>query len=54
MPSASAAVKFASPFADGMVLQRDAKVAVWGTADPGEKVAVSFAGQTAAASPRSR
>ena len=49
MPQASAAVKFASPFADGMVLQRDAKVAVWGTADPGEKVTVSFAGQAASA-----
>ena len=49
MPPASAAVKFASPFADGMVLQRDARVAVWGTADPAEKVTVSFAGQTAVA-----
>ena len=43
--SASAGVKFATPFADGMVLQRDAKVAVWGEADAGEKVSVSFAGQ---------
>ena len=43
---ASAAVKLATPFADGMVLQRDAKTAVWGTADAGEKVTVSFAGQT--------
>ena len=49
MPPASAAVKFASPFADGMILQRDARVAVWGTADPAEKVTVSFAGQTAVA-----
>lgn len=35
-------VKPASPFGDHMVLQRDHKVAVWGTADAGEKVTVSF------------
>lgn len=29
-----------------MVLQRDKSVSVWGTADKGEKVTVSFAGQT--------
>lgn len=29
-----------------MVIQRDLKVPVWGWADPGEKVKVSFAGQT--------
>ena len=45
---ALSAVKLASPFADGMVLQRDAKVAVWGTADAGEGVSVSFAGQKVA------
>ena len=29
----------ASPlFCDNMVLQRDAKVPIWGTADPGEKI----------------
>jgi sialate O-acetylesterase len=28
--------------ADGMVLQRDAKVKIWGWADAGEKVAISF------------
>jgi sialate O-acetylesterase len=33
-------------FADHMVLQRDAKTPVWGTADPGEEVTVSVAGQT--------
>ena len=43
---AYAAVRLATPFADGMVLQRDAKTAVFGTADAGEKVTVSFAGQT--------
>ena len=42
-----AAVRFGMPFADHMVLQRERPVAVWGTADPGEKVKVSFAGQTA-------
>ena len=36
----------ASPFGDGMVLQRDRPVPVWGTAAPGEKVSVEFAGQT--------
>lgn len=41
---AMAEVKLASPFADGMVLQRDKEVAVWGTADAGEKVKVMFAG----------
>lgn len=34
-------------FSDQMVLQREAPVPVWGTADPGEAVAVSIAGQTA-------
>lgn len=42
---ASAEVKTAPPFADGMVLQRGRAVPVWGTAEPGEIVAVSFAGQ---------
>lgn len=32
-------------FADGMVLQRDIPVPVWGTADPGEQVTVTVAGQ---------
>lgn len=36
----------ATPFADNMVLQRGRQVPVWGTAEPGEKVTVSFAGQT--------
>ena len=38
-------VKLASPFTSHMVLQRDLKVPVWGTADAGEKVTVEFAGQ---------
>ncbi|MCG3179419.1 MAG: hypothetical protein BIFFINMI_01754 [Phycisphaerae bacterium] len=44
-PAALAAVKPASLFTDHVVLQRDAKVNIWGTADAGEKVSVSIAGQ---------
>ena len=40
-----AAVKLPGMFTDGMVLQRDAPAAVWGWADPGEKITVSFAKQ---------
>src|SRR5450432_3899793 len=40
-----AEVKLASPFTSHMVLQREMKVPVWGTADAGEQVAVEFAGQ---------
>lgn len=32
-------------FGDGMVLQRDARVKVWGRANPGETIKVSFHGQ---------
>ena len=39
-------VKPARIFNENMVLQRDAEVPVWGWADPGEQVEVSFAGQT--------
>jgi sialate O-acetylesterase len=34
-------------FGSGMVLQRDAKLPVWGWASPGEEVTVSLAGKTA-------
>lgn len=34
-----------APFADGMVLQRDRIVPVWGRCAPGVRVAVAFAGQ---------
>jgi sialate O-acetylesterase len=34
-------------FSDNAVLQRDKPIAVWGTADAGEKVSVSFSGKTA-------
>ena len=40
---AQAKVKLAAPFADGMVLQREMPIRVWGTADAGEKVHVKFA-----------
>ncbi len=43
---ALAAVRPAAVFTDGAVLQANRPVPVWGMADPGEKVTVSFAGQT--------
>lgn len=39
----------ATPFADHAVLQRDVPVPIWGTAAPGERVTVSFAGMDHAA-----
>ena len=44
--SLSAAVKVPAIFGNGMVLQRQAAVPVWGWADNGETVTVAFAGQT--------
>lgn len=41
-----ATLTLAAPFKDGAILQRDRTVPVWGTAEPGETVTVSFAGQT--------
>lgn len=46
VPATSAQVVVPLPFGDHMVLQRDRKVPVWGTAAPGERVTVAFAGQT--------
>ena len=46
MGVAEGKVVAAKPFADNMVLQRGRAVTVWGTADAGETVTVSFAGQT--------
>ncbi|NLN02955.1 MAG: sialate O-acetylesterase, partial [Lentisphaerae bacterium] len=43
--SVLANVKLATIFNSNMVLQRDMEVPVWGTAEPGEEVAVAFAGQ---------
>ncbi len=39
-------VRLASIFGDRMVLQRDKPVRVWGMANPGEAVTVTFGGQT--------
>jgi sialate O-acetylesterase len=49
----AAELKLAALFSDHMVVQRDKPVPVWGWADPGEQVTVSFAGQkkTAVAGP---
>ena len=44
--TASAEVKLATVFSDHMVLQRDAKLPVWGWAADGEKVTVTIAGQS--------
>ncbi|WP_100615158.1 sialate O-acetylesterase [Confluentibacter citreus] len=38
-------VKLPKLISDGVVLQRDAKIPVWGWASPGEKVTVSFQGK---------
>lgn len=46
---AQAELKLSPVFGDNMVLQRDKEVPVWGTAKPGTKVNVEFAGQTATA-----
>lgn len=40
-----AELRLASPFGDHMVLQREMPVPIWGTASPGDKVTVAFAGQ---------
>ena len=36
----------ASLFSDHMVIQRDAAVPVWGTAEPDDEVTVKFSGQS--------
>jgi sialate O-acetylesterase len=48
-PAAQADVKPHALCSDGMVLQQKLEARIWGTADPGEKVTVSFRGQTASA-----
>ncbi|MFM7181228.1 MAG: sialate O-acetylesterase [Verrucomicrobiales bacterium] len=45
-PAAMADVRLPAIISDHMVLQCDMAVPVWGWADPGEEVAVSFQGQT--------
>lgn len=47
--SRAADLRFGGLFTDHTVLQRDAAVPVWGWADPGETVTVTFAGQTRSA-----
>lgn len=44
--TAFAEVRLADVFGSGMVLQRDAKVPVWGWADPGERITLTFEGQS--------
>jgi sialate O-acetylesterase len=43
---ANATVKLPRLISNGMVLQRDAVLKIWGWADPGEKVKVEFIGKT--------
>lgn len=45
LANARAAVEFATPFGDGMVLQRERTVPVWGSATAGAAVEVRFANQ---------
>jgi sialate O-acetylesterase len=45
-PRLAAEVRCAKIFGDHMVLQRELPVPVWGEAEPGETVTVSFAGQS--------
>ena len=47
--AATADVKLSGIFTDNMVLQRGKTLPVWGKADPGEAVTVSFLGKTARA-----
>jgi len=47
--TARADVTFSSLFSDHAVLQRDKPVSVWGRADPGERVTVTFRGQSVGA-----
>lgn len=48
-PRVSAEVKLHGLFSDHMVLQRDMKLPIWGSAAPGEEITVEFAGQKASA-----
>jgi sialate O-acetylesterase len=45
--TARSAVKLPALISEGMVLQQKVPVRIWGSADEGEKVSVSFRGQTA-------
>ncbi|MHC5055055.1 MAG: hypothetical protein ACYTKD_10105 [Planctomycetota bacterium] len=47
--AAGAEVRLAGAFGENCVFQRDMTVPVWGTAEPAERVTVTFAGQTRSA-----
>jgi len=47
-PAGRAEALPSSAFGEGCVLQREMKVPVWGSAEPGDQVTVSFAGQSKA------
>ena len=49
VPAISDGLWVSNTFQSNMVLQRDKTIAVWGWAEPGEKVTASFAGNTASA-----
>jgi len=46
LPEKAVPVALSQVFTDNMVLQREIPVKIWGTANPGEPVSVSFAGKT--------
>jgi sialate O-acetylesterase len=46
LPAARADVKLPAVISDHMVMQSGVEVPIWGWAEPGEEVAVTFAGQT--------
>jgi sialate O-acetylesterase len=46
LPTVARSLSLAPLFSDGMVLQRELPVSVWGLATPGERVTVEFAGQS--------
>ncbi|RYY12837.1 MAG: sialate O-acetylesterase, partial [Cytophagaceae bacterium] len=46
VPAAQAQVRLPRLVSDGMVLQRDAPMRIWGWAAPGEKLTVAFQGKT--------
>jgi sialate O-acetylesterase len=49
LPAIGQGLCVANVFQSNMVLQRDKPLSIWGWADPGEEVTVSFAGQQARA-----
>ena len=49
VPAIGQGLCVANVFQSNMVLQRDKPLNIWGWAEPGEEVTVSFAGQQAAA-----